>query len=219
MKIILNIIFSPLKDIIYDRLIRERVVNKQFFMLAMTFLLLFVTFIVCLIFWFSMSQPYDPRIFIVYPDNKKQEIISLSSPIQSIENVRRWTGDALGHIYSFDFNNIDRQIEGAEVYFTSYAYKEYLDSLEQNKIKDNVLSKNIIISIVPLSAPIPVNGGLYGGKIYFWKLRVPILLVYQSSGSVVSSEKAIEVDVIKVPTHQNPSGLAISRFQIYAHQR
>ena len=162
-----------------------------------------------------MSTPYDPRVFMVYPDNKEELINTLPNPIQSIENVRRWTNDAASNIYNFDPIKIDEQIEKAQFYFTPFAYSQFVTSIEVAGIKDKVINNKIIINTIPLSTPVPVNGGVYGGKVRFWRLRVPVLLVYQSSASVISEEKFLEVDVIRIPTHQNPSGLAISRFNFY----
>lgn len=205
-------------DAIDERIEQESKVNQQVNFFGYSIVLTFAAMLIMSYCIYQSSKiPPRPTFSIkaengyITSENQVKEIITLPVPHQSLKNVSGWLLTALNTIYGVGFDNIDEKVKSASYYFTPQGYASYLKALETSGFKEDIIRKKLKITLLATQDPVLINGDVYG-DIEFWRLRVPVLISYLGGREIVTSQRMIEVLIVRVPSYKNEKGLAISEF-------
>lgn len=213
-KSVLELLDKSPSDVISDRIDKEPIVGKYWFNLGGAIVFSIIAILVAIIAMLKYDVKSPPAtIGVNLKNHTGQQLITLPFPHQSFKNVSAWIVDAVTAAYSFDFNNYDAQVERAAYYFTPDGYKTYLNALEANKIRQNVVGRKLQIAVVPMQNPVLVNGGTFGST-EFWRFKIPVLVSYYGGKEPVVKKTMIELLVLRVPAYQNYKGLSITEFNM-----
>lgn len=204
------------EDAIEERMEQELKVTQQINFLGYSIVCTVLSILIMSYCMFQSSKIQPRPTFAVHSEKgflskEPQQIITLPVPHQSLKNVSGWLLTALNTIYGVGFDNIDQKIEDASYYFTPEGYSSYLKALESSGFKADIIRKKLKITLLATQDPVLINGGSVG-ELEFWRLRVPVLISYLGGKEIVTSQKMIEVLIVRVPAYKNEKGLAISEF-------
>lgn len=206
------------EDAISERIEQEDKVTKQINFLGYSIICVFLSILI-MVFCIYKSYQFSPRPTFAVQSEKgilkgnpnDKQLITLPVPHQSLDNVSGWLLTALNTIYGVGFDNIEQKIVDSEYYFTPEGYTSYLKALTTSNFKEDIIRKKLKVTLLATQSPVLINGGSVA-DIEFWRLRVPVLISYLGGKEVVTSQKMIEVLVVRVPAYKNEKGLAISEF-------
>lgn len=207
------------EDAIEERIEQESKVNQQINFLGYSIICTFLAIFIMLFCIYKSSKiPPRPTFevlsengMVTNPEKQIHNIVTLPVPHQSLQNVSGWLLTALNTIYGVGFDNIDEKIDEASYYFTPQGYSSYLKALDTSGFKQDIITKKLKITLLATQNPVLINGGSVD-DLEFWRLRVPVLISYLGGRDIVTSQKMIEVLIVRVPAYKNEKGLAISEF-------
>lgn len=136
------------------------------------------------------------------------QLIPVDQPKQSDEYVMKWAQNAAVEAYTFDYQNYKRQLFWAQNDMTVVGWKEWQRALETSGNFRAVLGNKYVSTAVPNGPAVILKRGDFKGR-YAWRIRFPLLVVYQSSQMRTNQELVIEAMVIRQPEFVNISGLGI----------
>lgn len=158
--------------------------------------------------WF-LSTRLPPYRYI-FTDQRGQivDLAPLDQPKQNDEYVMRWAINAVVESYTFDFKNYQRQLFAAQNDLTFFGWQEWKKALLSSGNFRAVLGNKYVATAAPTGRPEIVKRGLFNGR-YAWRVRFPMLVVYQSSAQRTNQDLMIEVVVVRQPEYVNISGLGV----------
>ena len=155
----------------------------------------------------------SPAVFAANADGSLIQEVPLDSPNQSENILLNWVTDVLMNINTFNFVNLDASLQKARPYFTDEGYQNYQEALSNLKILDQVRSKKLILSAIPLDAPHVLIEKIFSGR-YMWRIQIPMHFKYQSVAFVDSERYQITLVVMRVPIKESPLGIAILKYEV-----
>lgn len=212
MKNLLTILEKHPNDSLQERLDKEPLTHRYWFMFSTSILLLLLCAIMSWIgFMVKVDKP--AQTFSINPKQEQPEqLITLPYPHQSFKNITKWLELALMNTYSFDFNNYNERVDLASEYFTSDGYTMYKNALNNAKIQD-FINKKIQVSLVTTREPVLINRGKFGTT-EFLRFRAPVSISYFGGAKPIIQNQIVEILVLRVPAHQSPKGLAIAQYNM-----
>jgi intracellular multiplication protein IcmL len=139
------------------------------------------------------------------------QIVPLNKPISSKASVIQHVADTVGDVYALDFANYQGQLQRASSSFTSKGWERFIAEFEASGNIDAMLKKQLVVSGVISKPPVIVREGEIFGAL-FWDLQVPYSVRYQGAGFDQTQNLVAFVKVVRVPTTENPRGIAIAQF-------
>jgi len=213
-KAVLDLLDKVPEDSLTERINKDPAGQKYYFYFGGAILFCIGFVFISLISIMKFKNSIAPPTYMIKTESMQTErIITLPYPHQSMKNVQSWLTDAIMTAYSFNFNTYRDQVASAEFYFTPEGYATYVNSLRLNRVEEEVVGKNILISSIPLQDPILINAGMVGNT-EFWRFRVPVLVNYIGGKEVVNERFMVETLVLRVPAYQNHRALGIAEFNM-----
>jgi intracellular multiplication protein IcmL len=170
-----------------------------------------VTVLILLNFGESWALLHRSTVFkYIFTDTKGQvvQMIPLDQAKQTDEFVKRWTVNSVVEAYTFDYKNYRRQLSWAQDDMTVVGWQEWQKALEASGNFRAVLVNGYVATAVP-NGPIEIiKRGDFNGR-FAWRVRFPLLVVYQSSLQRTNQDLVIEAVVIRQPEFVNISGLGL----------
>lgn len=218
MKQILDFLDPIVKDDIQERLDKESIMSKYYMVLAVSIISLVLGMSIVLLTLINKKSSLIP---LTYATINKQELINNGNPLvtfdypqQSYAVIGEWIFSAIMSIYSFNFNEIEDQIDNAEYYFTKQGFAQYQNALKRMNIVETIKKEKIQMVTVPSGKPYLVHTGVLNGSIRFWRFVVPVSIGSYSGEEVKVKKNNINILIVRVPAYENPKGLAIAEFII-----
>lgn len=151
-----------------------------------------------------------PLYRYIFTDTHGQvvQLIPVDQPKHSDEYVMKWAQNAAVEAYTFDYQNYKRQLFWAQNDMTVVGWKEWQRALESSGNFRAVLGNKYVATAVPNGPATIIKRGDFNGR-YAWRVRFPLLVIYQSSQMKTNQELVIEAMVIRQPEFVNISGLGI----------
>lgn len=142
----------------------------------------------------------------------------LTTPIESDEAVEGFTADAVRNTFTFDYVNFKNQIDKLSENYTSEAFSLVKKDLEtKGGIASEAIKNKWIVSSMVMASPELLHKGLVPNtNVYGWKMRVPVMITYQSEEQTSSQRYYADVTVVRVDQKNNPHGIAIANLQLVA---
>lgn len=181
-------------------------------------ILLIMGFIIaiCLLAGISFYLYFDKPKPIVFPVLEEWRVaapVAVDQPYVSAPELLQWTSDALRTVFVFDFINYNDQLKAYTHYFTADGWNIFLNQLNNYVSQDKVINEKQFINGTPAGAPYIVSQGLLSGR-YAWWLQMPLIMSYVGSKSSYNQSMTFQVLVVRVPTLNNLSGLAIDNMMV-----
>lgn len=171
--------------------------------------ILIVLGMVIVVLYQIFHQPL-PLFRAVAPNGKMIALNSFDEPNLMPSTLLTWASKATVAAYTFDFANYNKQIEATRPYFTPLGWKDYQSSVA-GLLRD-ISQKQIFVNGVISGSPIIANQGILGKKGYVWRIQLPFLVTYQSSETTAKDNFIVIVNIVKIPTWINPTGIGIDQF-------
>jgi intracellular multiplication protein IcmL len=160
--------------------------------------------------YFGLRQPE----YVYYALNSEgglTEVIPLENPIQSRDQVIRWTAEAVSEAFTLSFANYTKQLSDYRHLFTESGWQGFQEALERNRILDTIIKQQLVSTAVPAGAPVVTSSGVVASGRYGWRVQIPLIVTYDSASGQNSSTLTVEAVVQRVPETENPRGLAIGQ--------
>jgi len=138
-------------------------------------------------------------------------IVALSEPYVTPTFLLNWVSETVTRAYSFDANNMQRQIGDLQPLFTPDGYQQYVNSLQSAGILDLVRKELLIVSATPTGTPVINRTGQFQGTA-IWEVQVPVLVQYRSAGKAAEKRLLVDIVVVRRNTLESPVGIGVSRF-------
>ncbi|MGL4208168.1 MAG: DotI/IcmL/TraM family protein [Candidatus Adiutrix sp.] len=157
-----------------------------------------------------MNRP-KPSYFAVTNDFKLLEMPALSQPVVSDQAVLNWAANVITETLSLNFLEWRKKLSEVKGDYEKAGFDSLLQSLVKSGNLKKIEDERLNLSCVIREAPIVTNSGLLDGRMT-WRLELPILLSYQSSKGIVSTQSLIaKVLVQRTDTAMNPKGIHIKQ--------
>ena len=156
-------------------------------------------------------KPPEPRYIVQQNDGTLVPVIALSKPLANKNAVSQHVADAIAAMHAIDFKNYRTQLMEASTYFTRTGWKRYLDELQASGTREAIEKRQLVLSSVVLRPPTIVREYDING-VYAWDLEVPYQIQYQGPGFNQTQNLTARVTVARIPTTENPKGIAIAGF-------
>jgi intracellular multiplication protein IcmL len=160
------------------------------------------------------SKP-KPVVFSVDSEWRVLPPVPVDQPYVRTPDLLQWVSEVLSSAFTYDFVHYQDQLKNQARYFTDNGWKAYLGHLNEYANATTIQNSTLFISSSAGGAPFIVNQGLLQGR-YSWWVQMPINLSY-SGGSL--QPLTIQVLVVRVPTLNNLSGMAIDNMIITRNGR
>lgn len=157
-----------------------------------------------------MTRP-KPVYFAATPDFRILEMPPLSAPVVSDQAIVNWTTDVVTKALSLDFLHWRKKLMDVRIDFDPDGFKSFVNSLTSTGNLKKIEAERLNLSCVLKEAAVITNSGVVNGKMT-WRIEAPLLLSYQSSRGVVSSQDLIgKILVQRTSTTRNPKGVVIKQ--------
>ena len=138
-------------------------------------------------------------------------IVALSRPLVNKNAVSQHVADSIAAMHAIDFKNFRSQFMDASVYFTRGGWMRYQDELGASGTLEAIERRQLVLSSVVLRPPTIVREYDING-VYAWDVEVPYQVQYQGTGFNQTQNLTARVTVVRIPTTENPKGIAIAGF-------
>lgn len=167
-----------------------------------------------IIFW-MVAHPAKPVPFAVTPNGRIIPLQPLSTPIVGEDQLLSIAQNDIIQSYTFTFANYEKQMAYLRPKFSSAAFTSFQASLAGSKTISRLQDEKLLISAVPLGAPVLIAQGILNGRLsYHIQMRVLITYSSDSKTSTQSSTKTINIVLQRANTRRYPDGVKI--IQLYA---
>lgn len=175
-------------------------------MAAAVFLLLAVSFSLYL------EKP-NPVTFDTDMDWRVFPSVPVNQPYISTADLLQWISMALPASFSFDFLNYAAEYNDLPHYYTQNGWKKLSDLLLIYANPKTVQDAKLFIQASPSAAPTIfsqglINSGELAGK-YGWWVQMPTHIRYSNAEKMYTTPVVIKALVIRVPTLNDLTGVAI----------
>ena len=176
-------------------------------------LLLAIALLVSVSLYLQLSKP-APVVFATGDEFRTLIPVPVNKPYLSTPELIQWTSDVLPQIFTFDFTNYNQQLKNYSSYFTANGLKNYTDQLRMYADYTAVTARKLFVNASPGGAPFIVNQGLLPQGVYAWLIQMPLNLSYSSANRGTITPLVIQALVVRIPTLDNLSGVAIEKLTV-----
>jgi intracellular multiplication protein IcmL len=163
------------------------------------------------IIFYMKSHEAAPRYFATSADGRITRLYAMTEPVVSVSALLDWSRRASVAAYSYDFVHYRGQLQAASEYFTPDGWEKFINALRSSGNLKTVIAKKLVATAVPTGVPVLLNRGVIDGK-YSWKVRLPLLVTYQSQSQTFQQTVMVTMIVARVPNLNDPKGIAIVQF-------
>jgi intracellular multiplication protein IcmL len=162
-------------------------------------------------------QKPKPITFVVNQGFRIQGNIPLDQPYISIPDLLQWVNDTFAKVFILDFVHYPDQLNSYRPYFTEDGWKVFLNQINNYASKDLVTDNKLFVSATPTAAPVIFGKGLVTGR-YGWRVNVPLSINFNSDRQNTTTSLTLQILVVRVPTDNNLSGIAIDNVIVLTNQ-
>lgn len=152
----------------------------------------------------------EPKFFARNAQNQVVELLPLSEPQRTDDQVRQFATDGILEAMNFTYDDYKFRLQKAAVYFTDRGFAEWDDALRRGTIYQQLEEKQLLMRTTLVNVPqLDKNASrAYGGR-YIWILYVDVLRTLTDKAATKSSTYRYKIYVQQVPYTERASGLAI----------
>lgn len=156
------------------------------------------------------SREKQSDYYAVTCDSEPIKLDSLSTAVVSAPQLLDWAYSAAISMYNFNFGNWNQKVQEMRPLFSAEGWQAFYPNFKATQI-DPAIEKSTFVTSVATDAPIIERRGAVNG-IYRWRIAIPMLVTYQTSSDKAQQKIMVRLVISRVPTVQNPRGIAIVQF-------
>lgn len=153
----------------------------------------------------------EPRYIVQQNDGTLTPVIPLSQPISNKNAITQIVTDAISSMHAIDFKNYKGQLTNASTYFTRNGWQRYLDEMARTGTFEALEKRQLVLNATVNQPPVITKEYNISG-IYAWDVEVPYQVNYNGAGFNQSVQLVARVTLVRIPTTDNPRGVAIAGF-------
>jgi intracellular multiplication protein IcmL len=173
--------------------------------------LLFINLILVGVIFYQLANRPAPLYFATSVDGKITPLYPLSDPMFAPAELAQWAASAAITTNTYNFVNYREALQRAQNNFTPEGWTSFEAALKGARTLEVVLAKKFVVSAEPTAAPVILEQGVVQGR-YTWKVRIPLLVMYQNSTEQTQQPVVVTMLITRVPTMNMPKGIAITSF-------
>lgn len=177
-------------------------------LLSLLHLMVLANLVLLAIFIYLFTHRATPPTFASY-EGKNTPLVSINSPLVSQRALLDWANQAAISVYNLDYVNYAKEMKQAATYFTPSGWQLFQNDFK--KVLDPVVTKKLRVSAVATNVPVIIDQGMLLGH-YSWKIRIPLLVTYESASTKRTQSLMADIVVLRVPATMTPKGIAIAQF-------
>lgn len=162
-------------------------------------------------------QKPKPITFAVNQAFRIQNNVPVDQPYISVPDLLQWVNNTFSKVFILDFISYSDQLNSYKPYFTADGWKVFLNQINNYASKDLVTGNKLFVSATPTSAPVVFGRGLVTGR-YAWRVNVPLSINFNSDRQNTNTALTLQILVVRVPTDNNLSGIAIDNVIVLTNQ-
>ena len=113
------------------------------------------------------------------------------------------------------FGDIDILMPKLRNRFTNKGWEAYVKSFQAMQIRESFKQNQLVLTTVPSNSPVIVEQGTNVEQVYQWSVQMPIIMTYSTNNNVTKKQRStVTLTIVRVPTEDNPSGIAIRNWDI-----
>lgn len=152
---------------------------------------------------------------VMSPDQQVGPIVGLDVPNVTKRALLSWSATSITEILTFGFGDFDRQLASQRGRFTSRGWDGFLDAIEQQGLRKQFKSNQLVLTTAPSDVPVVVAEGLNEEKEYQWNVEMPVIMTFLTNNDVKKRQSGlIRLEIVRVPSRENIQGIAIQSWQL-----
>jgi len=151
-----------------------------------------------------------PRYFATNAQGSLLDLVPVSQPYLTNNELLTWVMEAATEAYSMDFVSYKTQLQKKREYFTDEGYTNYLKALQDSNNVSYILKDKMVVTAQPTGTPVIQQEGLLGGQ-YAWRIEMPMRLLYQNSAMQRSQDVLLQMTVFRRSVLEAPRGVGIGQ--------
>ncbi|MGB6976519.1 MAG: type IVB secretion system apparatus protein IcmL/DotI [Gammaproteobacteria bacterium] len=179
--------------------------------LSFLLIMVIINLILCVVIGYLVTHRPTPQYFATSADGRITPLYPLTQPVVSKSELLQWATQAAVAAYTFDFVNYRKDLQAASEYFTPDGWQQFQEALKKTRILETVTSKKLVANAVATGAPVITDQSVINGR-YAWKIRIPLLVTYESQSEKIPQSLEVNMIVMRVSTLETPKGIAIAQF-------
>lgn len=181
----------------------------KFLIALVVFLFILIGLVIVLLY--QVHHRPLPVYLAISPNGGRIQLQYSEEPNMLSVAVLKWATKAATSSYTFDFNQSNTDIRNAIApYFTDSGWQSYWNALQPTL--STVRKNKLFVSSVVSGAPVISNQGELPGQGIVKRVQLPFLVTFESSDRKTTSSYLLTITIVRVPTTQNPTGMAIDKF-------
>jgi len=162
-----------------------------------------------------MHKP-EPQYFAATPDGRLTPLTPLSVPMVNTDTVLEFSQACMTASFTLDFvdENLRRKLQSLHACYTDAGYNALMAAMESSGLIKKIRDRRYVSSATSggagvISATDPHNAGGYK-----WTVQQPINITLQNQTEKKSYTFVMETDIQRIPTVDNPKGIATAAVRI-----
>lgn len=184
--------------------------NYRRVLLALLLMVIINIVLVGVVFYQASHIP-SPQYFATTADGRIMPLYPLSEPMIAPAELLQWAERSAVAAHTYNFVDYRDALQKIQNNFTPDGWNFFEEALRGSRTLETVLAKKIVVSAVATGAPVVLDQGVINGR-YSWKVQMPLLVTYQSSSEQTQQPVVVTMVVTRVPSINNPRGIAIASF-------
>lgn len=170
-----------------------------------------ILMLICMLVYL-LKNPAKPLYFAADDVGRLIQIVPVSMPNMTNEQVAAWTVNAVQAAYSYDYINYRAQLQSAENYFTRYGWNKYMSALSLSGNMRALTNRKQVVIAQVIAPPKLLGQGMLQGAVA-WKYAMQLLVIYTmppyDGTNQFSNALLVEATVQRQPILQGDDGLGI----------
>lgn len=185
----------------YRNMLRVAVI-QAFVILGLIFAMFYVIHI---------HQP-ENRYFATTDDGRLVPMVAMNQANLSTPALMSWVAQSVTEVMTFGFNDYERRLQESSRSFTRRGWESFTKALENSRILETLEANQQVITTIPTGAPVLEREGLDPKGRYFWQVKIPISVTYQSGSRSRSDRLAVTLNIVRVPRLESQFGIGIEQW-------
>ncbi|MBI1273798.1 MAG: hypothetical protein GC131_06920 [Alphaproteobacteria bacterium] len=147
--------------------------------------------------------------FATTPAGQVKRMVALTMPNMTHQAVLSWVTTTVTQVMTYNFANFNQEISKHQRKFLSKSWEQFVKVLLQDDMLKKFQQQELVLTTAPFGAPVITSEGVVD-KRYQWVVQLPVIMNYVTNNNrSVQRRNIVELTVVRVPTTENPDGVAI----------
>ncbi|CCD28942.1 TraM-like protein similar to IcmL/DotI genes [Candidatus Glomeribacter gigasporarum BEG34] len=157
-----------------------------------------------------------PQYFAMDAQGRIVALVPLAEPMVSTDTVLQFAQGCITASFSLDFddNNLRKQLQSLHRCYTGEGYRALMAEMDASGLIAKIRTQRLVASAVATGAGVIAQVDPKNPQGYKWTVQQPISITLVNQTERRSYEYVIESDIQRIPTVDNPRGIAVAALRI-----